>query len=235
MPAGIASYSWDFGDGQVGSGATPTHAYAAAGTYSVTVTATDALGFTAQASHQVTVSAPPAPPAGGSGNAGGTTGNGNSNAGGGSSNAGGGSNGSTGTGGGSGAAKASVSNAGGVSSTASAGGAILVNIGEIAQCPNEGGLCVVSVQVEIETAHPAKKSKSKNRKLTVGGASLTVSPGAAAKLSFKLNATGKRLLAAHGHLLAKLTVTIHHGTDAPLISTHVIRIAAPKKQPSHKR
>ncbi|HEY7892580.1 MAG TPA: PKD domain-containing protein, partial [Solirubrobacteraceae bacterium] len=44
IAAGIASYSWDFGDGQSGTGATPSHSYAAAGTYTVSVTATDTLG-----------------------------------------------------------------------------------------------------------------------------------------------------------------------------------------------
>ena len=37
----LLTYSWDFGDGNNGIGATPTHVYAAAGTYFVTLTATD--------------------------------------------------------------------------------------------------------------------------------------------------------------------------------------------------
>jgi PKD repeat protein len=40
----IASYNWNFGDGTTGSGATPTHGYSAAGTYSVTLTVTDNRG-----------------------------------------------------------------------------------------------------------------------------------------------------------------------------------------------
>ena len=35
------TYSWDFGDGSMGSGVNPTHSYAAAGTYTVTLTVND--------------------------------------------------------------------------------------------------------------------------------------------------------------------------------------------------
>ncbi len=37
----VASYAWDFGDGQTGSGATPTHTYDAPGDYTVLLTVTD--------------------------------------------------------------------------------------------------------------------------------------------------------------------------------------------------
>ncbi|MEW6469819.1 MAG: PKD domain-containing protein [Bacteroidota bacterium] len=41
---GYAAYSWNFGDGNVSAQINPTHAYAAAGTYTVTLTVTDANG-----------------------------------------------------------------------------------------------------------------------------------------------------------------------------------------------
>jgi PKD repeat protein len=56
----VASYAWDFGDGQTGAGVTATHVYAAAGTYTVTLTVTDNDGATGTVSHDVTVTAPPA-------------------------------------------------------------------------------------------------------------------------------------------------------------------------------
>jgi hypothetical protein len=213
ISAGIVSYSWDFGDGQSATGQNPTHAYAAAGTYTVNLTATDSLGFTAHASHQVTVSAPPssntntgsAPSTGGSGNTGPSAG-----------------------------LPASVSSSGGAS-TSSAGTVIT---GETVSCPPQGGLCVATVLGEVETAHlasAANKHKVKNSKLRVASATITISPGASAKVTFKLNATGKSLLHTHGHLLIKLTVTIRHGSDAPVISTHEIRINAPKRRSSRKR
>ncbi len=42
----IASYQWDFGDGNVSSQASPSHSYAAAGNYSVSLTVTDNKGAT---------------------------------------------------------------------------------------------------------------------------------------------------------------------------------------------
>lgn len=64
---GNSTFSWDFGDGATGSGRTPSHTYAAAGTYTVTVTATLAdSGQTASAQRSIRVTAAPAAPGGGS-------------------------------------------------------------------------------------------------------------------------------------------------------------------------
>jgi PKD domain len=58
--ATIAQTSWDFGDGTpAAGGAAVSHTYAQAGTYTVTVTATDSVGNTAQATRQVTIAAAP--------------------------------------------------------------------------------------------------------------------------------------------------------------------------------
>ena len=54
---------WGFGDGATASGTPATHAFGAPGTFSVSLTATDAVGNDASGAAPYTVSARPAPPA----------------------------------------------------------------------------------------------------------------------------------------------------------------------------
>ncbi|MBI4814765.1 MAG: PKD domain-containing protein [Deltaproteobacteria bacterium] len=69
----IASFAWDFGDGATGTGASPTHTYAAAGSYLARLTVTDDGGATDDDVALVTVTAsgnaPPAARSGGPYNA----------------------------------------------------------------------------------------------------------------------------------------------------------------------
>jgi PKD repeat protein len=60
----IVSYSWDFGDGDRGSGRTQTHSYDETGVYHPTLTITDSVGRTASATETVTVTAGANPTAG---------------------------------------------------------------------------------------------------------------------------------------------------------------------------
>ncbi|MBM7807383.1 PKD repeat protein [Geodermatophilus bullaregiensis] len=55
----VASWAWDLGDGTTATGPTVTHAYATAGTYTVTLRTTDDDGAVGTVSRQVTVTAPP--------------------------------------------------------------------------------------------------------------------------------------------------------------------------------
>ncbi len=68
LDGAVTAYRWDFGDGTSADGATAEHAYAAPGTYTVTMTATDDSGAACAASTDtmtVVVNAPPVADAGG--------------------------------------------------------------------------------------------------------------------------------------------------------------------------
>ena len=54
----IESYVWSFGDGSTAEGIAPSHVYAAAGTYAVTLTVNGSGGLMAQTTHVVTVERP---------------------------------------------------------------------------------------------------------------------------------------------------------------------------------
>jgi len=49
------TYSWNFGDGSSATGANPSHTFASAGAYAVTVTATDEYGLSGTASGTITI------------------------------------------------------------------------------------------------------------------------------------------------------------------------------------
>jgi PKD repeat protein len=60
-PAGLVTYTWDFGDGVTGNGVAVQHTYAVAGTYVVRLTVTDKKGQTAWSTQNVTVAPGPTP------------------------------------------------------------------------------------------------------------------------------------------------------------------------------
>lgn len=59
--APIATYEWDFGDGNTDTGATVSHTYGAEGTYTVTLTVTDTEGLSDSDSQEVSVGVEPPP------------------------------------------------------------------------------------------------------------------------------------------------------------------------------
>lgn len=58
----LSAWSWSFGDGIGSSAQSPSHTYAAAGTYAVSLVVTDNGGAKDTSTQQVTVTAPPPPP-----------------------------------------------------------------------------------------------------------------------------------------------------------------------------
>ncbi len=68
------TYDWDFGDNTTGAGVTTSHAYPNAGTFTVSLTVTDAFGEKDTKTMDVTVTTPP--PSGGGGGGGGSGGGG---------------------------------------------------------------------------------------------------------------------------------------------------------------
>ena len=61
----VVSWDWDFGDSGTSTAQNPSHAYAAEGTYTVWLTATDDDGDSHSVSHPMIVNDPPPPPDGG--------------------------------------------------------------------------------------------------------------------------------------------------------------------------
>ena len=59
----IASYRWDFGNGQTSTAQSPAHTYQSTGSYTARFTATDNSGASSSASVVITVTAPTPPPA----------------------------------------------------------------------------------------------------------------------------------------------------------------------------
>ena len=55
----VGAVTWSFGDGSTATGTSPTHIYATPGIYTVTTTATDAVGNASSVSHQITVASAP--------------------------------------------------------------------------------------------------------------------------------------------------------------------------------
>jgi PKD repeat protein len=58
----IVAYSWDFGDGNTGSGVTPTHTYMTGGSFTVALTVTDDIGDTGMATSTATIGLGNQPP-----------------------------------------------------------------------------------------------------------------------------------------------------------------------------
>jgi len=198
---GIASYDWSFGDGATGDGARPTHAYAAGGAYTVSLTVVDDLGFTAHATHQVTVSNPPPPPPPGTGSTGGTS---------------------------SPPPPPTVKLAAQASSTAlTSGSGLVVPLRSTVTCP-AGATCTVTVTLTVPGT-PTKRNRHP-KPIVIGTATYRVKGGKLTP-KVKLNARGIALLRRHHSLHATTSVRVSGaGTPLKRSGKLLIRSPAKKRK-----
>jgi hypothetical protein len=178
------------------------HRYTRAGSFEVVLTVTDNSANTATTQRWIRVSSPPR-------SGGGTAGGGS-------------------TAGAISTARASISSRGKVLTSRRRGG-ILVDTRLVVSCPAGVVPCRVTVEADLSSARAASVGHAKRarRKVLIGRAKVTVAPGSAAQLSFKLNATGAALLHRLKHLGATLFVTVHDGSTASLTTIRKIVIKSP--------
>jgi hypothetical protein len=179
--------------------------------------ATKSVAATVTATHTTTLNVALEPATSGGGGTGGSGSGGGT----GGSSGGGGTGGSSTGGGGSGGGGGVASTAGApgvpaqtVTVGASGGGTITVDCNAAGPCT---GTLTVSVSVQGATAVGAHASK--RRRIVIGSASFTSVPaGKPSKVSFRLNATGRRLLKrAHGKL--KVTAAIAYAAAGKKVTT----------------
>jgi PKD repeat protein len=199
----IVNYHWAFGDGVTQDTTQPTvgHRYTRAASFEVVLTVTDNSANTATTQRWIKVSSPPR-------SGGGTAGGGGAIS----------------------TARASISSKGRVLTSRRRGG-ILVDTRLVVSCPAGFVPCRVTIEADSQSSGRAPSvghAKIARRKVVIGRAKVTVAPGSAAQLSFKLNATGAALLHRLKHLGATVFVTVHDGSTASLTTTRKIVIKTPR-------
>jgi hypothetical protein len=220
----MAKFSWDFGDGSSGDGATVQHLYPAAGTYHVTLTAFDSLGFKTTIAHDVVALAPdqqqPPQPGGGSTT---TTTTAPPPA---------GTGGSDGSGGftqppptsptttSSDTSPGSITSAGAPITTAAG----VVNPGIVVSC---GATVACSGTVVVTAGVPAALA-AKLKRVTLATSRFTVKPGGTQTIAFKLSKAGAKLLRKLKKLKVSIRVTLSApGFTAPVVLTRVTTLTPP--------
>lgn len=212
----VTNYEWDFDDG-TGAGnhdvvdtasATYPHSFASAGTYTVKLTLTPAVGQPATISETVTVAAAnnQNPPGGGNTNT------------------------NTGTGTTPTPPPTPVPPAPKVSPHPAAGSNLVTLSLSLpsSQTTTHGK---VKLQATTTTGH-GKKAKKKT--VTVGSSSFTLSPGGKKKLTIHLTAAGKKLLAKQKSLKVKVTVTATNTAGKTTTTTQTVTLHAPKAKKAKK-
>lgn len=226
----VSNYHWDYGDGVAEDSQTPQidHSYAAAGTYTVTLTVrgSDNQVSTA-ATQQVTVTAPSS---GGPGDGGGNGG-------------GGGGGGTPGTGGGGGPTVTTPPPAPRVDQVppslapraSGANGVVTLAL----SCPTGQSTCVGTVRLQITEkvkVGKGKKAKTKTKVVTVGSASFSLATGQKKSLVIKLNHTGSTLLRKSKSLKLSIVIAAHNraGRSVTTRTSTTVKPAKAKKKAKKK-
>jgi len=131
---------------------------------------------------------------------------------------------------GSGASPSPSVNVSAKSSTKAQGATVLVDPGIRETCPVGGGICSAAESASVRV--PASVS-GKTQKVLIGQAHFTVPVGTTAKLTFKLNSRGAKLLRKLKTLRVTVTVTGRVAGNAPVGTTKQITIKLPAAKRGH--
>ena len=89
--------------------------------------------------------------------------------------------------------------------------------------------CVTGCSLRLVATARAPKAKKKRKPITIARATVKVAAGKTSALTFKLNATGAKLLRAKRKLTATVTLKVSYGGASTLTTTHRVVLRAPKK------
>ena len=90
--------------------------------------------------------------------------------------------------------------------------------------------CVTGCSVRLVATALAPKAKKKRKPITIARATVKVAAGKTSALTFKLNATGAKLLRAKRKLTATVTLKVNYGGATTLTTTHRVVLRAPKRR-----
>jgi hypothetical protein len=222
IPAGISSYSWDFGDGGTGSGQNASHTYASAGPETVNLNVRDNLGFRAPtASGSLTVAdappPPPPPPPSGGDTSGGTPASSTPTS----------STPPTTTS--TPSAPLPLVTVAGKARLVSKAGRLTLDTGRVAACPAGTGSCIVDVSATSATRTGSLASAAATA-VTYGHVKLTVAAGHSVRIKVKLSSRVRKLI-RRGRLRLTVRLLLQRGTglQRPVAFPVSLRVPAARR------
>jgi hypothetical protein len=114
-----------------------------------------------------------------------------------------------------------------------AGKTFLVKPGFLVTCPATDPTCTGTIKVRAPKLKVKSAGTSAAKKVLIGKAKFSVSPGKTKKLSLKLNSKGAKMLRLAGKLRAQFEVSSRAGTGPVATSKATLKLKLPAK-PRHK-